>query len=620
MSEYAGQISTNSIVAAGLDIGVNSAVFGIEGAALAGISTGLQKVENIMQSLDIMSTDFARYISPLGSIGYWNKIYDTIKNSNQQLGIAGSLSKSIEANTIGAYQEIVKYGGEIDDIVESYNNLNDVSGRNINFTKEELESLSKINTVLGKNVSQIQKYSIESGKNVLQLESMLNNMVKESGDMGINLSKAYDNLIQDIKVLDEFSFKNGLKGITKMAMNAERMRISVQSAMNATDSFLNIDDGIENVSQMQMLGGEFASQFGDIFQVTFDARNNPEAIQKRLFDLTKSIATFNKESGEIYIDPYNMDRLRVAAKTLNVELSDLVQSAKASFKEQSIENLFSYEIKNKSNFEEIKSLVAGMATMVDNKWSINVEGQQKTIAQLDETDLNLLRPYEEASRDYLEDIALSNKSIKDSIDIFIRSLLSRGINDDMYTMVDNKLENSLKNFDEILQSRGMQSTLNTTNEMMRISTENFINVLESDGGLMGVMKEMGSNLNPFKNAPSWLPDWLSPPDWLGGFNSGETLNENSILKSEIPSNEIKLTKINENKLMNNISKNTKENVNTNNINVNGEVIIKNEDGTIIKESNLFDKITKMVEINIEKNIKNSLEQAPMFNSGKSTEN
>lgn len=508
MSSGSQPINTGSFLGAASDAAFITSLFGWSGLALAGVATGLGKINEELKTSGLISEDFAKYISPFGSIAYWNKQYDAIRDSNQALGIAGLMTKQIEQNTIDAYRSTIKYGGEIEDITESYTDFSNAYGRNISLNAKELDSLSKIKTVLGKNASGIQNISVQAGKSIAGLDRILQDMVKQSGDVGVTFSKAFDNMSENIGLIDNYSFKSGIKGTAKMAINAEKTRISMQSTANTVDKFLNFDTGIEAMSQLTMLGGQFSSQFGDIFQVTYDARNNPEKIQQRLHDITKDIATINKETGEIYIDPYSFDQLRVAANALGIDVSELSQAAKSSFKESSIENLFSMGIKGKENFDQIKSMVAGMATLENGEWSVNVDGTKKSISSIDENDLIKLKPYEEASRDYLADIAQSNKSVQDSLDILVRMGLNQLMDPAAYQLIDQRVEGALKSTTNIF---GEGSVIGDTYRDM--SNEAMKNLFDLEvgydrNGLTGIAVEMGKNLSA--NGGGLLNDTKNP--------------------------------------------------------------------------------------------------------------
>ena len=223
--------------------------------------TGLSKI-------DIGAKDF----SPFGSMQYWDEIYSTIKDTNKSIGISGTLGNNVEDSFRGALDDAVNLGLKFSDIAEEYKAFIQNVGRNRELTSDEMTKLAE---------------------------------VKE--------------LKTNFDAINKFSFRDGSRGLEKMAQMAVQTKISMDAALGLSDKIWKegIEGAIEMGSKLQVLGGAFA-EMGDPTQLFYQARNDPKAFMKNIQDAAKSMAVFNKETGEIEYNALGMSMLREASDTLGV--------------------------------------------------------------------------------------------------------------------------------------------------------------------------------------------------------------------------------------------------------------------------------------------------------------
>jgi hypothetical protein len=483
-------------------IGGNTAVGGYANTGLEAISAGLDNINKKIKNegLNKFFGELSSGITPLGAVSYWDKIIKSSKDMNQSLGIAGNYSAILEKNTLDAYTNSANLGVEIDDITKSYGELITAYGRTIGLTTSDLSKLGEFHVLFQDSYAEVGNYFNQLAIGGADYVDHLETAMKNSLRIGVVSKKTLDTLRSNIGLVDRFSFSRGTRALSEMALFAERTRISMESAAKASDMFRSLDTGVESLAKLQMLGGKFAQEFGNIFEITFEARNNPEAIQKRLFKVTSELARMNKLTGEIEIDPYQLDRATAAAAALNIDVQELVQAARVSLKERSIQNLFNIDIRTKKDFEEISQMVAGMAEFKDGQWSIRLGNEIKTIAEIDEKDLKTIELYNKNEADIMRDVIMSNKTLTDSLTILTNVMMRNIIPKNFYEHLDDNLKKIFQESDKALLESSFMNSLKVGLEAMHgsVKERNIFNELSLDKGMGDTLKDMlgqaGSNI------------------------------------------------------------------------------------------------------------------------------
>jgi hypothetical protein len=131
---------------------------------------------------------------------------------------------------------------------------------------------------------------------------------------------------------------------------------------------MNPDNAIEFASEMQMLGGEFAAQFGDPFS------NMGASVEELREKLTKSASSFAEldENGEFKISREGQKALRILAEKTGESVEDLASIATQSAKKMDALG----KTKWAGNIsEEDKEFVASLSTMgKEGKYEVKLPG------------------------------------------------------------------------------------------------------------------------------------------------------------------------------------------------------------------------------------------------------
>ena len=465
--------------------GIAAGLFGGEGAVQTLIADGISQAEKILKQfdteLDIGADDF----QPLGSVFYWDRIYKSIKDSNQLLGIAGNMGGLIEKSFKGSLKSATEIGASWQDVAKSYERFIEDYGKNKLLSETDFVRLAEFEKVFGKGAEKMLSAYTITGLSIERGSIYLQRLTKEATQMGLNAKVVTDELERNIDALDRLSFKNGVKGLNEMAKLAVRTRISMQSAVSFADKLWegSLEGAIETSAQLQLLGGQFGAM-GDPMELFYLARNSPEELQKRIASLTQTVGQFNRATGEFEVNPLGMSQLRELSKITSIDLKELTQSAKNASKELQLKPMLSGQLKMQSNFDEILSKVASVADydMGLGKFTVQLGNVKKGIEELTLEDIGQLDVVSNIDdSEVYKQLITSNENLTQTLQRVIDTFKVTMISDQPYQMMTTFTDAAVKTLRDGMESSGMGKFMSFMNELQGKSVENFIGRLNMLG-------------------------------------------------------------------------------------------------------------------------------------------
>ena len=296
----------------------------IERAALESVS----KQKMLINKLDKATTAaYAGYVGLMTK--YLLDAQKSYKVVNRELGLSGQRTLILEKNLSSATEYGHRLGMSLEDISKIQSSYSEETGRAVLLNRENLKYVTQISKGLGISAE-------ESGKLVgmmdnygLSVEASANfyeKTLKSSRSLGLNASKVVKTINENLSKSQQYVFKDGIQGVSKMAQYAVKFKTSMESVFNAMDKANNIEGAVDMVSNLQVIGGKFASL--DFHTVLYQARNDAEGFAKTMTTLTKGMATFNATTGEFEIQAGDLQRLKLAAEATGMSYEDMIKSAK----------------------------------------------------------------------------------------------------------------------------------------------------------------------------------------------------------------------------------------------------------------------------------------------------
>jgi len=380
--------------------------------------------KGITKTFSEMSTESAKFSR---STDEWFKKGELLAEQylkvSKNIGLSEKQSKLVANNFNAAVRESLLLGTSISELEQMMTQFADDTGRARILGEEELENLSLIKEGTGLFETEVASMAEQfdlMGISSQEMVNVLNSAIGSSREMGLNSGKVIKTLQSNFKMMQQYSFASGVKGMTEMAKQAVRMRVDVSEVLQMADKFYQPEAAIEAAANLQLLGGDIAKAFGDPFETMYLARNKPEELAKRVGQMTENMVSFNEQTGEFDFPAEARMQLQAVSKELGIGMDSLTEMTRQTSKIKSIKMNVSGNILD----EDMREGIAGMARMKDGKWVVDfAEGGKtftKSIDELTSEQAKLVMDQEKENKDktdtdYLREIALYTQTFSEKV-------------------------------------------------------------------------------------------------------------------------------------------------------------------------------------------------------------
>lgn len=320
----------------------------------------------------------------------WNKADQAAFDYAKQVGMSKeAIGKFRDAviNMSGGVTEVAnQYGKTFDELIKLQAGFSEQLGRNVRLTTDQFKEFAAISGIIGDEMTTKLASQLDSfGMSTTSANEIVTQMYNESMKKGITLQAYSKNVVDNLHLAQQYTFKDGVKGLMSMAENAAKMKMDMQQVVSLTNKLS--DGGIESAvnmsAELQVLGGAFA-QFANPLGLLHDSLLDMDGLSDRLTNLVGSIGRFDKNEGRVVIDPFQQMQLRQAAKSMGLDYGKLIESANQQGKRKEIEA----QMSGLSNIpEEYREMLMNTAQFKNGKAGVSVNGQFKELASLSKSDL-----------------------------------------------------------------------------------------------------------------------------------------------------------------------------------------------------------------------------------------
>lgn len=494
---------------------------GFGGFAKQGVEIAMSKIQKAFGDVvNLGAEDFGLF----GSIKYWDRIYNDIGRTSQQLGIAGDMSVNMRDSMQEAYEIGVAYGLSIEQLNQAYSSLIREMGVNRLISKEDLNLLAEFTENFGEGFTQIFATLSLYGASIEDVQRITMEAVKEADELGLNASEYLKTLSQNMGVLDRFSFRRGIDGLSRMVELSQRYKINIESAAGFAEKNLMLNDIMETSARLQVLGGQF-SQLADPFELGFMARNDIDALTEKVIDLAGAYAMID-EKGKAIIDPFGMDMIREFSSITGIQTEQIAAAAKIRAIRDEIGGQLSSELKQLDDYNNYLEKIAANAffdeTMGEYVVNVKVGDEIKKIATVDLNKDQVDSLSAIGKNTNIEDInkqlILTNESLGDTMQRLIDTFKRYVISENLYRLTADQIRPMAQ---ELRTGMNDNSFANITKTLYDSLDESIFNQLmeriDDAGDLTGFIGDymteqgLGLDLKGLKNSLDGLLYTLNNP-------------------------------------------------------------------------------------------------------------
>lgn len=313
-----------------------------------------------------------------------------------QAALMGKLQRNVAVDQVGTVQK--NANGEV---------------VNPNFDSE-LENLVAASKVFGADrVASITAGFDKLGKSMKAAAKYTGKLFQEAGEYGINLDKYVENFTSNLEMAQMYNFRKGVDGLKEMARKATEIRQDMKQVAAFADKVGSVTGAVETASQLQVLGGSFASLANPLSMLN-ESLTNMEGLQDRLTSMTEGMASYNQTTHQIEMNAYDRMRLKRAAEAMGVDPSNLIDQAYAQARRTEIMN----QMQGMGNLTEgFRKLVPNIGTIDDKTGAagVTVNGEFKSLSDIAAMNADKQKALQEQliaeNRSESEDIKVIAKSV-----------------------------------------------------------------------------------------------------------------------------------------------------------------------------------------------------------------
>jgi hypothetical protein len=265
------------------------------------------------------------------------KLQDNIIKTSRGLGQSAAQAKLMETEIGKAAINAVEMGGNLEDVVKNFEQINSTLGRTTYLSSSVLTNIEAIQKfgVADTTIQSFAKFFDKVGGGMDASIQQQIELVNTAKDYGLNVGQFLGSVAGKLDIVNKYGFPKGVSDLASMVAKSQVLGDSLSVAQNFADQIMDSPEkAYEYAAQLQTLGGSF-SQLGDGAQLLYMAQNDLKGLNDQLINATRGIATFNQETGQFEISANERLRLR-GLKNLGIDADKVEETALKLAKQEQI--------------------------------------------------------------------------------------------------------------------------------------------------------------------------------------------------------------------------------------------------------------------------------------------
>ena len=320
--------------------------------------------------------------------------------------LAEDTNKNVVSNDIA-----LRYNVDSKELLAAQENYMKAAGRNIRVSNSEQETIAAMALMGGKG-NELAAMFDNFGVSLETTGDHVGKMFADATKQGLSVEKYSDNVAKNIKIAQNYTFKNGLKGLESMAKKATAMKMDMQQVAALADKVSTVEGAIDVSAQLQVLGGPFA-QLADPLGMLNEGLNDMEGLQDRLIKMVGGLGSFDKETGEVKVSSFNKQRIKAASQAMGVSYDTIMESVNAQARRGEISKQIAASQVASGFDDDMKELIMNSGTIKDGKAGVSIRGKFKALDEITEEDRKAIEKESQVESEDIKDIAFSTRSLNE---------------------------------------------------------------------------------------------------------------------------------------------------------------------------------------------------------------
>lgn len=338
-----------------------------------------------------------------------------IRRISANIGIVGKQQYALRKTLYQSALATQRWGASAQNVAQMYESYVENTGRLIPLSEQSAKALALMakGTGLGSEGSAQMASNMETfGLSIKSTSKYVEDVANMSEKMGVTSGSVLKLLNQNMKKAQTLNFKDGVKGIAKMAALSTKLKMDMSEIMGFAEKLYEPEGAIEAAAALQMMGGAF-SKMGDPLKLMYEGRNNPEQLTKDLANAAAASVEFNRASGEFKIPAMELQRLKQVSEATGVSMESLTESALTVAKQKKIGSMLSPKISGEYK-EFVESI--GQFNTKNGKFEITVGNKAYDVSKLNQTTIKSLMGQDKALKERAEEAQSSMERFKNMLE------------------------------------------------------------------------------------------------------------------------------------------------------------------------------------------------------------
>ena len=341
------------------------------------------------------------------------------KAASQYAKSVGLAKKGMDALRKSTIDNMVKnhiginYNVSTDELLKLQENYTKAVGRNVRLSYANQENMAAMRAIIGEGKTTEFATQFENfGLSMSSTAEHMGKMFADASKAGISFEKYSDNVKQNISIAQNYTFKDGLKGLESMAKKATAIKMDMQMVANLAQKVSTVEGAIDVGAKLQVLGGPFA-QAADPLGMLNEGLNDIEGLQDRVTRMIGQLGSFDKSTGEVKVSAFNKRRVAAAAEAMGMDYGKLMESVNANARRGEVEKQLSASASASKLDDNMKELIKNNAEFKNGKAGVSINGEWKSIDELGNGDYEALVAETQDQAADVKDIAKNLRSLVD---------------------------------------------------------------------------------------------------------------------------------------------------------------------------------------------------------------
>ena len=373
----------------------------------------------------------------------WREIDASASKYAKTIGLTSRAMKQLAEDTnrnVVSNDIALRYDVDSKELLAAQENYMKAAGRNIRVSDSEQETIAAM-TLMGGKGNELAAMFDNFGVSLETTGDHVGKMFADATKQGLSVEKYSDNVAKNIKIAQNYTFKNGLKGLESMAKKATAMKMDMQQVAALADKVSTVEGAIDVSAQLQVLGGPFA-QLADPLGMLNEGLNDMEGLQDRLIKMVGGLGSFDKETGEVKVSAFNKQRIKAASQAMGVSYDTIMESVNAQARRGEISKQIAASATASGFNDDMKELIMNSGTIKDGKAGVSIKGKFKSVDELTEKDYEALQAESRTETEDIKVMAQSLQSIEEKVQSFETAKAAKQA--EMYDMVAKGFGNTMK--------------------------------------------------------------------------------------------------------------------------------------------------------------------------------